>query len=110
MLLGPALTVQLWLHIKSDKMAHSFVVLLLGEDISDSDLHSLCQGRYGWSGDSEDTCQYILDRMVTAHLETRGYHLTCAHPESIINSWSDIEDKRKKMENVSEAAVSESGS
>ena len=41
------------------------------------------------------------------HLKTRGYHLTAAHQEAIINSWSDMEDEREKMENVSEAAVSQ---
>ena len=39
MLLGLALTAQFWLHIKSDKLAHSFSVWLLGEDIVTLLLH-----------------------------------------------------------------------
>ena len=48
-------------------------------------------------------CQYILDRLVTAQLENRGYHLVSNNAEAIINSWSDVEDEREKLENLSES-------
>ena len=114
--LGLALTAQVWLHIKSDKLAHAFSTWLLGETIcpggEDSSglggrLVRLC--RAGGASGLEavrtvdvllsSPCQYILDRLVTAQLETRGYHLSSNNPEAIINSWSDVEDEREKLEN-----------
>ena len=47
-------------------------------------------------------CPYIIDRLVTVHMETRGYHLSNTNPEAIINSWSDVEDEREKIENLTE--------
>ena len=118
-LLGLALTAQLWVHIKSDKLAHSFSVWLLGENIHESAAaHPLKQrvvsrcreeGLVGLETVRtldvllSSPCQYILDRLVTAQLETRGYHLSSNNPESIINSWSDVEDEREKLENLSES-------
>ena len=119
MMLGLALTAQVWLHIKSDKLAHSFSVWLLGDNIPDSDHHPLkqrlmtaCAGGGLLGLETVRTldvllsspCQYILDRLVTAHLESRGYFLTSNNPESIINSWSDVEDEREKLENISETS------
>ena len=114
--LGLALTAQVWLHIKSDKLAHSFATWLLGDKIclggGDQEglsgrLVSLCRegGLRGVEAVRtvdvllSSSCQYILDRLVTAHLETRGYHLSSNNPEAIINSWSDVEDEREKLEN-----------
>ena len=115
-LLGLALTAQLWVHIKSDKLAHAFAVWLLGEDIEDCGhelkLRLLARCREGGLLGLETVrtldvllaspCQYILDRLVTARLETRGYHLSSNNPEAVINSWSDVEDEREKLENLSE--------
>jgi len=122
LLLGLAFTSQTWLHIKSDKLAHSFSVWLLGESISDqhtlpphplkNHLVHLCS-RPGLVGLEavrmfdvllSSPCPYILDRLVTVNMETRGYHLSSSNPEAIINSWSDVEDEREKLENVSEEA------
>ena len=123
-LLGLALTAQLWVHIKSDKLAHAFAVWLLGEDIEDCGhelkLRLLARCREGGLLGLETVrtldvllaspCQYILDRLVTARLETRGYHLSSNNPEAVINSWSDVEDEREKLENLSEVTqLSRSG-
>lgn len=120
LLLGLALTSQTWLHIKSDKLAHSFSVWLLGESMPDQPttvthtlrdkLISLCtkQGVLGLEAIRmfdvllSSPCPYILDRLVTLNMESRGYHLSSSNPEAIINSWSDVEDEREKLENVSE--------
>ena len=118
-LLGLALTAQLWVHIKSDKLAHSFSVWLLGEDIHEvAGTHPLKQrlvsrcrqeGLLGLEAVRtldvllSSPCQYILDRLVTAQLENRGYHLVSNNAEAIINSWSDVEDEREKLENLSES-------
>ena len=115
--LGLALTAQVWLHIKSDQLAHSFATWLLGEKICPGGgeeggglsgrLVELCRQGGGRGVEAVRTvdvllsssCQYILDRLVTAQLETRGYHLSSNNPEAIINSWSDVEDEREKLEN-----------
>jgi len=116
-LLGLSLTAQVWLHIKSDKLAHAFAVWLLGEDMNDprnqnhqlkQKLMSRCreEGMVGLEAIRmidvllSSPCQYILDRLVTVQLENRGYHLTSNNPEAIINSWSDVEDEREKLENL----------
>jgi len=120
LLLGLALTSQTWLHIKSDKLAHSFSVWLLGESMPEQNtsgthmlrdkLINLCtnQGVVGLEAIRlfdvllSSPCPYILDRLVTLNMESRGYHLSSSNPEAIINSWSDVEDEREKLENVSE--------
>jgi len=120
LLLGLALTSQTWLHIKSDKLAHSFSVWLLGESMPEQTtsgnhtlrdkLINLCtnQGVIGLEAIRlfdvllSSPCPYILDRLVTLNMESRGYHLSSSNPEAIINSWSDVEDEREKLENVSE--------
>merc|ERR1719154_271482 len=120
LLLGLALTSQTWLHIKSDKLAHSFSVWLLGESMPEQTtsgnhtlrdkLINLCtnQGVIGLEAIRlfdvllSSPCPYILDSLVTLNMESRGYHLSSSNPEAIINSWSDVEDEREKLENVSE--------
>jgi len=120
LLLGLALTSQTWLHIKSDRLAHSFSVWMLGEELSDQScttnhnlrdkLMQLCSlpGLVGletirmFDVFLSTPCPYIIDRLVTVHMETRGYHLSNTNPEAIINSWSDVEDEREKIENLTE--------
>ena len=114
--LGLALTSQIWLHIKSDKLAYAFSTWLLGETICPGQEESpglgdrlvwLCRAGGVLGVETVRTldvllsspCQYILDRLVTAQLESRGYHLSSNNPEAIINSWSDVEDEREKLEN-----------
>jgi len=120
LILGLAFTSQTWLHIKSDRLAHSFSVWLLGEQLSDQPtlpthmlkdkLITLCTmpGLVGLEAVRmfdvllSSPCPYILDRLVTVHMESRGYHMSNSNPEAIINSWSDVEDEREKIENLSE--------
>ena len=40
-------------------------------------------------------CEYVLSRLVTPHLETRGYYQAYA-TDYQINSWSEEEDEREK--------------
>jgi len=120
LLYGLALTSQCWLHIKSDRLAHAFSVWLLGEELPNqvsSSSHGLKERLLSLCSSSgiiglesirmfdillSSPCPYILDRLVTVQMECRGYHLANANPEAMINSWSDVEDEREKIENLSD--------
>lgn len=120
LLFGLATTSQIWLHIKSDRLAFAFSSWLLGEQLSmqspgnahelKGKLLNLCSSSGLVALEAlrmfdvllSSPCPYILDRLVTLNMESRGYHLSNSNPEAIINSWSDVEDEREKIENVSE--------
>jgi len=118
LLLGLALTAQVWLHIKSDQLTLAFSSWLLGDNFSlfaSPVLHrllSLCPGP-GLTGMEtvrlfdvllSAPSPYILDRLVTFNMETRGYHLGTCLPESQITSWSDIEDERERTAELSSSS------
>jgi len=48
-----------------------------------------------------------LPRLVTLNMETRGYHLGTSLPESQMTSWSDIEDERERVAELSSSSRGE---
>lgn len=121
LLMGLALTAQVWLHIKSDQLALSFSSWLLGDAFQSQPsnlLHRLlhlCRlpGLHGMETVRlfdvllSTPCPYVLDRLVTLNMETRGYHLGTSLPESQMTSWSDIEDERERVAELSSGGSSQ---
>lgn len=116
-LLGLALTAQVWLHLQSDQLALTFSEWLLGALPPRGPTHPLLSsllrlaalpGLQGMEAVRlfdvllSTPCPYLLDRLATSHLESRGYHATSlGESQGALESpscWSDIEEEREKME------------
>ena len=126
LLLGLSLTAQIWLHIQSDQMALTFSNWLLGSLPPAQPSHllprllHLCQQPSLLGMEAmrlfdvllSSPCPYILDRLATLKLETRGYHLSSSLPEAQMEagSWSDIEDERERTAELAAAARGERSS